>query len=135
MKLTVAEFAPLFLEACPSARPRWEEYNLSYQGEPPNYYAECSEFSSHILDCWKNGQLEYLPGAFQVIERLVNEGDEDAQTLAVIGFMEGLQNVAGHAGIDYQVFVPYLGPGSLTAWNELIDFWNGTLVHVRQADA
>ncbi|MCB0994624.1 MAG: hypothetical protein KDB21_06015, partial [Acidimicrobiales bacterium] len=62
---------------------------------------------------------------FAVIERMHTDGDAYVAELATIGYLEGIQNMVGHAGVDPAVFVPYLGPESARWWRGLDRFWAG----------
>jgi hypothetical protein len=64
---------------------------------------------------------------FDVIERLVLEGDPYVSNLAVIGYLEGLQmmTVTG-AGLDPESdFRPWLRPESEKKWQQINRFWEG----------
>lgn len=53
------------------------------------------------------------------------DGDAYVAKLATIGYLEGIQNAAGHAGLDPGVFVTYLGAESARWWRGLDKFWAG----------
>jgi hypothetical protein len=117
--LKISDLAPLFLEACPEARPAWQELQHQWQGHPPLYFLEVASFSNHLLDCYERSRFEELKRAFEVVELFMTEGDEAACQLVVTGLLEKLQNIAGAKEYGYKVFDPYLRRRSLMAWDEL----------------
>jgi hypothetical protein len=133
----VSEVGKLFLEACPTAKPDWEEHLNDWEGEPPAHYIEVSVFAHHLVECYERGQTESFEGVFQLVERLISEGDDDTQGVVIVGFLEGLQNIASHRDFGSVVFEPYLLPKSLSAWRELEEFWEGknSLMDVIRAES
>jgi hypothetical protein len=69
-----------------------------------------------------------------VVERLHLEGDADVREAATIGLLEGLQNIAAHAGVDPDRFKVFLLPESARWWHELERFWRGETTHVGDPD-
>ena len=62
---------------------------------------------------------------FDVVERLHVDGDSYVKEAATIGLLEGIQNVAGHHGVDPEVIVSHLRTESAKWWAELNRFWDG----------
>jgi hypothetical protein len=121
----VTEVGKLFLEVCPTAKAEWKEYLKEYEGERPAHYVEIAVFFSHVVKCYKQSRTESFPRVFQLVERLIIEGDDYTQGVIIVGFLEGLQNVASWESFGSAVFEPYLGPKSLAAWRELESAWEG----------
>lgn len=127
--ITREEVMPLLLEACPSFRPVWEEevkdsINLEEDGTRL-HYVDAGDFARHLVSLVKAGQLQELPAVFAVFERLHLEGDEYVKELATIGYLEGLQNVGGHAGLTDDHFEPFLLRETRRWWKGLNAFWEG----------
>ena len=78
----------------------------------------------------KKGQTRRPVASVEICAGRGIEGDAHAREAATIGLLEGLQNVAGHRGLDPDAFVPYFRPESARWWAELNGFWAGTLPHV-----
>lgn len=119
--LNIADFAPLFIEACPGAEKAVEELRQNWEGRPTPYYLEVGEFCSYLIECSQSGDIETLKRAFRVVELFLTEGDEEVCTYVAVGLLNGLQGMAASRGYDYRVFEPYMKRRSLQAWNDLLD--------------
>jgi hypothetical protein len=133
----VTEVADLFLEVCPAAKPEWEEHLKDWEGEPPAHYIEISVFAHHLVNCYEKSQTQSFTQVFELVERLIVEGDDDTQGVMIVGLLEGLQNIASWRSFGSRVFEPYLGPKSLAVWHELEIIWQGknSLADVIRAEA
>jgi len=104
----------LLSEACPTFELP-QDYSPATGNDEENeegrLYLDVAEFVYHLLDL------------FAVVERLLVEGDEAVQTLAALGVLETLQNIALNRGWDLDMFVHWLGPESRDAWFGLIRDW------------
>jgi hypothetical protein len=120
----------MLLEACPSFRVRWTAYVAEPAYDESLLYVHLGEFARHVVELLKNGSTGEFAAVFDAVERLHVNGDAYVREAATIGLLEGLQNVAGHAGIDPESFVPHLRPESSKWWAELNGFWAGTLPYV-----
>lgn len=120
-------FAPL-LEACPSFEPVWREFALESERHPdeePLYYILLGDLARHLVECLKAGAIDEFPAVFQVVEHWHVLGDPYVQEAATIGLLEGIQNNAGHEGIDPEAFAQWLLPQSKKWWSKLNRFWDG----------
>jgi hypothetical protein len=96
---------PLLRGACPSFASAWTESLVDNAdvGSPTGRlgYLDAADFIRHLVALRLDDDTEEFPGVFEVIERLVRDGDEYTSNLAVIGYLEGLQMVAvtGRASI------------------------------------
>ena len=133
----VTEVVDLFLDACPAAKPDWEEHLKFWEGEPAGHYNDIAVFAHHLVGCYKQSQIESFPRVFQLVERLIVEGDADTQGVMIVGLLEGLQNIASWESFGSSAFEPYLGPQSLAAWHKLEALWEGkdSLMDVIRAQA
>ena len=127
--ITKEQVMPLFLAACPSFLPAWEEYRASNPDEGL-LYIDMGELAHHMVDLIKSNQTSEFPAVFDVIERLHIEGDHYVKEAATIGILESLQNVASNNGVDPEAFVPWLGTESRRWWRQLIDFWQAKIPYV-----
>ena len=103
--ITKEQVMPLFLSACPSFAPDWENYRASYPDEGL-LYVDMGELAHHMVDLIKSNQTSEFQVVFDVIERLHIEGDDYVKEAATIGVLESLQNVASNNGVDPEAFVP-----------------------------
>jgi hypothetical protein len=117
--LKIEEFAPLFLKACPNARPAWEKLHQQWPGRTNLYFLEVAGFCSHLVGCTESSDIESLQRAFQVVELFMTEGDEEVCTFIEVGLLQGLQHLASSKEYGPEAFEPYLGRRTLAAWNEL----------------
>ena len=103
-------------------------------GEERLHYSDAGDVAHHVVDLVLEGRLAELSALFAALERLHVEGDERVRVLATIGYLEGVQNVAGHRGVDPAVFLPLLGPESARWWRGLDAFWAGAAPGVLPVD-
>lgn len=136
--ITADQVVPLLLDACPSFADIWERIE-NENGPADDYperlhYVDAGEFARHLVNLHKGGEWDEVRRSFEVIERLHVDGDDYVRELATIGYLEDVQNVAGHAGIDHEEFVAYLGPESRAWWQGLNAFWSGEAPLVQRSD-
>ena len=119
--MTTADVVPALLAVCPSTAPAWREH-LAFWGDEPHrgHYNDAGVVAQHLVDSYERGELAEFPTAFAELERCFAEGDAEAQNLAAVGVVEGIQNVASHRPFGAEVFLPWLGRA---AWDELCVFW------------
>jgi hypothetical protein len=124
------EVMPLLLAACPSFAEPWAAYRASAAYEEGLLYLDLAELVHHVVELERRGQGDELPALFAVVERLHLEGDDFVREAATIGFLECVQNNAGHAALDEERFRRYLQPESARWWDELDRFWSGESPYV-----
>lgn len=115
----------MLLETCPSFRTRWTAYVAESGYDESLLYVHLGKFARHLVELLKAGSTAEFAAVFNAVEGLHVDGDEYVREAVTIGFLEGLQNVAGHAGIDPESFAPYLRSESMKWWAELNGFWSG----------
>jgi hypothetical protein len=127
--ITQDEVMPILLGVCPSFCQRWKEHKAFYDKEDL-LYLDLSEFARHLIELYQGSQTGEFAEVFNAVERLHLEGDEFVREAAVIGLLEGIQNIAGNSGVDPESFFTYLQPKSRKWWRQLNDFWNGKIPYV-----
>lgn len=122
-------FQPM-LDACPSFIPAWREFVADWKDRDDGLplYLALGDLAAHLVDLSNQGKLEQFGAVFEVVERWHREGEPYVKEAATIGFLEGLQNVAGNRDIDPSFFEPWLGPESKRWWDKLNLFWSGKLL-------
>lgn len=105
---------------------------LDDAGELP--YLDASAVAVHVVGLVRAGRTDELGPFFAAVERLLLDGDDDVRNLATVGYLESLQNHAGHAGLDSALFVPLLGPQGARWWRGLNAFWSGEAAAVLPVD-
>jgi hypothetical protein len=124
---TEADVMPRLLAEFPGFRPRWEKHRESWEGQPAGSYIDISQFVSFVVeDLYTIGKTEEVQRAFDLMEYWLNNSNASVRALIVIGFFEDLQNLASQQTFGEEAFVPFLGPRSRVAWDELERFGSGT---------
>ena len=79
------------------------------------------------------GTVSEFEAVFEVVERLLVDGDIHVRRVITVGLLEGIQNVSGDK-TDPERFVRYLKPESARKWQLLNDAWNGDVDAARRLD-
>lgn len=95
----------------------WEEWRKSRH---PHVYLLAGIYVRHLVVQSARGRTKEFPAGFELIERMLLEGDDYVRELAIHGFIEGL--LTSDRAAD---FVPYLLPASRWWWEEMELFWEG----------
>lgn len=91
-------------------------------------YIWMGDFVRHLAQAHVEGRRDEVQAAFDVIEVEI-AGKGDHHNLAVVGFLEDMQNGNLHKhGSQPAEFRTYLGPASRIAWDGLNGFW-GAVEH------
>lgn len=121
--ITRNDVFPLLLVACPSFA---EHYAASVENYGEELlYTHAGNLASHLLALQKIGTCSEFPATGAFLESLCTDGEPYVVELAIIGFLEGIQNVWGHSDVKPELFLPFLGPVASKAWDDLNRFWNG----------
>lgn len=75
-------------------------------------YVNITHLVRHLIGRLAAGRTEDFPAVFAVVERVLADGDQEAQSLMVAGFFEDLLNVDEYTDTicDPSHFGPWLGP-------------------------
>lgn len=110
---------PLLTEACPSFTPL-------ASGAPAEVPEQLGRFAHHLVDLAAAGDAGELPAVFEVVDRLLLEGD--AATVAAVrtNLIEDLQNITSHrdVAVGGDAFVAVLGPAAVEVWLQLDEAWS-----------
>jgi hypothetical protein len=121
-----ADVMPRLVAEFPGFRPQWEKHIESWEGKPAEYYNDITEFVHFVVrDLYPSGKIEEVQHAFDLMEYLLKNGNHGVRELVQIGFLEDLQNLASGQAFGKEAFVPFLGPKSREAWDELEKFSAG----------
>ena len=112
------------LAACPS----FADGSRAHGGSPIGgigSYVDLGAFAEHFVDLLEANQTDEFPNVFDAVERLLIDGDAGIQYLVAYGLLESLQNVSSnrHDWAFSGQFRAWLGPTSLSAWNEVHRPW------------
>ncbi len=122
--ITKSEVMPLLLTACPGFQPTWQEHLAWWEGEEPGSFNDAAEFARYLVESYEHCSTSEFVDAFSAIEKILNEGDQDARRIASVGVIEGIQTVASHT-CGSEVFIQWLGPMSRLAWAQIENIWEG----------
>jgi hypothetical protein len=122
--MTQAQIIPFLLERCTEFAPVWEEHQRGVKAGS-GIYIDVAEFVHLLVESYEQGKLELMPRAFKAVEDLFIEGDSTVQEIAALGILETLQCAASWKPFGKKAFIPFLGPKSLKAWNEIEIIWRG----------
>jgi hypothetical protein len=125
------------LGSFPEFSGRWKCHIKWWGGESAGSYNDMSEFVHFVVeDLYEKGLIEEVRRAFQVLEDLFVEGDEEARNLIGLGFFETLQCFASWRHGGNKVYEQFLGPMSKRVWAELLVMWAGksSLMEVIRAE-
>lgn len=124
-----AEQVPaLILAALPSLQPDWPETERE-NADPDSPggrlgYLDAGWVVGHLADRLVGGDTSEFDAAFELIERLVRDGDDYVRELGVIGYLEGLQmGTVTSRGLDPEAFRPWMRPLSAKYWAAITRFW------------
>jgi len=121
-----ADVMPRLVAEFPGFRPRWEKHHESWEGEPAGNYNDITQFVYFVVrDLYPREKIEEVQHAFDLMEYWLKNGNESVRELVVIGFLEDLQNLASRQAFAKEAFIPFLGPKSREAWDELERLWGG----------
>lgn len=107
-----------------------EEYP-SKDEERLSYY-DVSEISRYIIERVKANETSFFNDFFEKVEEILNDCDDEATNIMVVGLFEGIQNAGGPEINYYFGFDQWLKPVSKKHWDNLIDDWEGTAWREKQ---
>ena len=88
------------------------------------------DFGHYLLECYKKDDFEELQNGLYFIETLVVDMDKEIQELAVIWYLEGIQNIWWNNDVDPEIIYDRLGKESKKWRNQLNKFWNKEIRYV-----
>jgi len=87
-------------------------------------YIIAGAFSRYLLLCYKEKKILELQKGLDFIELLHLNGNSQVKEIAIIGYLEAIQNVFLNSGINPESIFNILGKESKKWWNQLNKFWN-----------
>lgn len=105
------------LSEFPSFTARWKKHVTFWGGKLAGSYIDMAEFAQFVVeDLYEKQNLKETRRAFELLERLLKEGDAETKNLIGLGFFESLQSVASQRPYGNKVFEQFLGPASVRFW-------------------
>lgn len=100
-----------------------EEYGNEY-AENRDDLIDIITIVDYIVGQLKDGKTEDFKDIFASVEQVLENSDESARELIIVGLIEGLQNNCGLENINYHTtFNQWLKPKSKKIWDGLIYLW------------
>ena len=103
----------------PPFRPRYQKFLAEWQGQRTPWYLVMGELAHYIVEMYEQESTAQYENLFSVIELVLQTADRELQNLIWVGLFENIQNIASHRCFGASVFRRWLGPQSLTAWDEV----------------
>ena len=125
-----SEVLALLAEACPAYEAEWRRFTSDYADDSETFlYVAIPQFSRCLSRALAAGDVESLHRVFDLLERMIVEGDPEVQEAAVVGIIKNLQNTTFHEQTAPDDYLPYLKPESQRWWGKVKTFWtNGRLL-------
>lgn len=119
-------FLSPLLDAYPGFRPQWEEFEAMWSGEntAAPYYILIGDLVQECSTLLRGNREAELARIFSVVERWLLEGDRYVHDIAIVGFLEDLQNTNLHRGTHPSDFERFLGPEGAYWWKKVDRFWS-----------
>jgi hypothetical protein len=116
----------ILVEAFPEFSTRWRKHLADWGGEPAGSYNDMATFVHFVVeDLSEKKHTGEVRRAFDLLEKLFVEGDQQTRDLIGVGFLETLRNFASWRPYGNKVFEQFLGPMSARCWKEIERQWAG----------
>ena|SRR5438874_2309009 len=102
----------LLVAACPSYE---GSTHAAGADEMNGEYLRVGQVICHLIDLLDDGRTRELPAVFDVVDWVLEEGDDEARSLIGAGFLDDLtdRNLYGNTTKRPADFRPWLGPHAL----------------------
>lgn len=118
------QMLPQIIAADSTFRLTLADFRKGWNGEQP-VLVELGQIARHLIGQIDRGETERFPAIFSVVEQWIEKGDPYVVNAAIVGLLETIQNICSHGPDPADRFLPWLGPKSLLAWQDLNSFWHG----------
>ena len=132
-----ARVIPLILEACPGFRDSRNQDVDGWRGEERGLYVDLAQVAGYLVQAYSLGNTEEFSSLFELVERLLADGDDEVRKAVSVGLIEDIQTVASHESFGSSVFERWLGPLTRDAWTAGRRAWEGkpSLASVLRAES
>jgi len=118
----------LLVGACPSyfGASDLDRYVSSLEDDDtPDLFVRTSAFAHHLVALIEADRLAEVRAVADVLERLLDEGDEDTLELVELGLVESLQNIVSHrdVAVGPDQVLALLGPSAAAVWLDHDKLW------------
>ena len=109
--ITKEQVVATIVEACPFYKETWEKHIARYKEEL--LYVFVPDLVNSVLELDKENKHQEILSVFEVIEKLLVEGDEDVKNLIKVSVLEDFRHIFGK---NFEKFSKFLKPNSLKFW-------------------
>lgn len=126
----------MFLAVCPGFQRQWQQHQEWWANETAGEFNDIAEFARYLVESYESDSTSEFPATFAILEKILEEGDEEARAIGEIGLIEDLQTICSHRSWGAEVFKVWLGPQSAAAWEQIEKVWEGkeSLMDVLRAE-
>lgn len=123
--MTEDDVLPALLAACPAAIDAWKHHLEWWGDDERGNFNDVAVFAYHIVNSAIAGNKGEFPAFFQLLEKMVQDGDAQVKDLAVTGLIEDIQNISSNRIQGYATFESWLQPATRVAWRQVEAAWRG----------
>lgn len=118
----------LLVGACPSywAADDLDRYVAKFEDDDtPDLFVRISAFAHHLITLIEADRLDEVRAVAEVLELLLDDGDEDTLELVELGVVESLQNIVSHRDVatEPDQVLALLGPSASAVWLDHDKLW------------
>jgi hypothetical protein len=119
------ECVTYLLDHCPNFAPYWRRHRDEWADEPAGLMIDLGLFGEYAADAIERNDRRELQSIAEAADRLVRWPDEDVQTAAIVGFLEGLTNrcLGDPERFPFQRLARLLSADVIAACRDLDDSW------------
>ena len=118
----------LLVGVCPSywAADDFDRYLAKFEdADTPDLFVRTSAFAHHLVGLIGDGRPDEVRAVAEVLEVLLDDGDDDTVELVELGLVESLQNIVSHrdVAVTGEQVLALLGPSASAVWLEHDKLW------------
>jgi len=113
-------------EACPPLDQVFDAMQIASCANDIGIYMDLDTVADYVLSCcFEKKDTSSIAIIFEIVERCINEGDQQTRDAAIIGFIETIWLGAIRKPSGMDVVLPWLGPMSRRGLAEVQAAWKG----------
>ena len=126
--ITSEEAFDLLVGACPSyfGASDLDRYVASLEDhDTPDLFVRTSAFAHHLVGLIEADRLDEVRAVADVVEVLLDDGDDETVELVELGLVESLQNIVSHRDVPVgpEQVLALLGPSAAAVWLDHDKLW------------
>lgn len=120
------EVMDLLRACCPAFEERWKEHLQYWGNEERGIFNDTGEFAHFVVDSYSKNDTSFFPALFDILEKIINDGDEKACAAATVGILESIHTISSNREFGPDPFERWLRPKSLAFWRENEKLWDAS---------